>query len=65
MQLANQNLLQYSDLDGPQLFNYCLNKNIFMIFDKSGLFEKKLSNKVISDVLFRIKKFPVQFLPTI
>ena len=32
MQLANQNLLQYSDLDGLQDFNQYINRNIFMIF---------------------------------
>ena len=55
MQLANQNLLQYSDLDGLQDFNQYINRNIFMIFGNSGSFEKgyemQVKYNLISDVL--------------
>ena len=64
MRLANQNLLQYSDLDELQLFKLYLDIRIFMIFGKSGSFEKKdqihVKNRHISGVQLKMKIFPMQ-----
>ena len=64
MILANQYLSQYWDLKGPQLFNQYLNRNIFMIFWEKWIVRKKgikhVKYTLISDVVFKIKKFTVQ-----
>ena len=44
VQLANQSLLLYWDLDGPKAFNQYLNRNMLMIFGKGWSLEKKASN---------------------
>ena len=43
MRLTNENLLQYSDLDEPQLFNQYLDRKILMIFANIGSFEKSIT----------------------
>ena len=64
MRLASHNLLELSDIDGPQLINQYLNRNILLTFGKSGSFVKRyhIQSKytLFSDVLFKIKNFPVQ-----
>ena len=52
MQLPNQNLLHYWDLYRPHLFNQYLSRIIYMIFGKSGSFEKSIK--------FMLKIFPLQ-----
>ena len=54
MELASQNLLQYSD-HRSQIFNKYLNRSTFMIFVKSQSFEKNCQiHTVISEVQFKI-----------
>ena len=57
--LANQNLLQYWNIDGHQLFNQNLIRSFFIIFGKSGSFKKGIKFKIrlISGVRFKIKTF--------
>ena len=49
-QLANQNLLHHRDNDGPQRFIHYLNWSIFMIFGKSGSFEKSIKFMLKIDI---------------